>query len=852
MIVNVPAIPNVLPIVPLKNKVIFPGVVRRLVIGRKETVSLMRKIYKSLDSQEIEYVGCVPINPPQSTIEDDTEKNQSKADIIAPPIRSKNLNPPEKVIDAVFSQKTRPEDLHPFGCAVRIVRLERTVGEGFVAVVEGIARIKVDKYVSESPYLEAEVTVIPEPELSQDDQELQELAITLKSTGRKLLSTFHDLRLPTPFLTQLQKFIENASVGSLADSLVTAINSTFKEKLQILDAVDLKTRMLRAIDMLTRQIQILKISQKVHSTVEGQLSKKQREFYLRQQLDAIKEELGEKDDPSNEEDDVVDLTKRLKEASLSPEADKAAQRELKRLKRMHPTQAEYQVVRAYLEWLSEIPWNKSTTDILDIKIAEKQLNDDHYGLETVKKRVLEYLAVLKLKDDMKGPILVLVGAPGVGKTSLGKSIANALGRKFHRISLGGVRDEAEIRGHRRTYIGAMPGLIAQGLKRVGVNNPVFLLDEIDKVGHLSHHGDPSAALLEVLDPEQNNSFNDHYLNVPLDLSKVLFIATANHLDSISPPLLDRMELISLSGYTFDEKVNIAQRHLLPKQIKAHGMAPEDVKISNELLFAIATGYTREAGVRNFEREVASICRAKAVEYADARDNGELAAYRAEVSKKDIEEILGVAKYDDEVAERTSLPGVVTGLAWTASGAGGILFIEATQMAGKGNLQLTGKLGEVIKESAQIALSWVRANAYKLGIISASTEFSFFSERDIHIHFPSGAVPKDGPSAGIALLTALVSLFTKRTVPTTTAMTGEITLRGQVLPVGGIKEKIIAAHRAGITRVILPLRNMKDVEGDVPVNIKEEIKVVYVKKVWDVLEAAFDDWRTENVVIESRL
>ncbi|PKY37888.1 ATP-dependent protease La [Rhizophagus irregularis] len=603
-----------------------------------------------------------------------------------------------------------------------------------------------------------------------------------------------------------------------------------------------------AIELLARQINILKVTQKVHST----MSKKHKEFYLRQQLNAIKEELGERDDSSHEDDDITDLTKRIKEAGLSPEANKAAQRELKRLKRMHSTQAEYQVVRTYLEWLSEIPWSKSTSEIIDIDKARQQLEDDHYGLESVKKRILEYLAVLKLKGDLKGPILCLLGPPGVGKTSLGKSIASALGRKFHRISLGGVRDEAEIRGHRRTYIGAMPGLIAQGLKRVGANNPIFLLDEIDKVGHLSNHGDPSAALLEVLDPEQNNTFNDHYLNVPLDLSKVLFIATANQVDTIPAPLLDRMELINIPGYTFEEKINIAQRHLLPKQITNHGLSLDDVKMLDEVLLKIASGYTREAGVRNFEREIASVCRAKAVEYANAKDKNELENYNNEVTAKEIENILGVTKFDSEVAERAARPGVVTGLAWTSSGSGGILFIEATQMAGKGDLQLTGKLGEVIRESARIALSWVRAHAFQLGITTSKTEPTFFFQRDVHIHFPAGAIGKDGPSAGVALTIALVSLFTHRQVPTTTAMTGEITLRGQVLPVGGIKEKIIGAHRAGIKKVILPARNRKDVEGDVPVNVKNEINFVYANNIFDVLLGAFEGekiWSDSTPIVE---
>ncbi|RIA85328.1 Lon protease C-terminal proteolytic domain-containing protein [Glomus cerebriforme] len=841
-------IPKVLPIVPIRNKVLLPGGALRLQIVSRNTVQLIQKIYRSAENKESKYIiGCVPIQPPSYNKSESKETNNSST---VPFTLTRNVNrnsTPKKTIEETFNQATQPSDLHEIGCAAKIVKLERTVN-GFTVVVEGVVRIRVNRYVLEKPYLEAEVAVLPDPFVPKDDRELQELVISLKSTGRELLVILQNLKLPTPVLAQLQKVIENVSAGALVDLLISTIESTYEERLQILDAHDLKSRMSIAIGLLAKQINMFKVSQKIHSTV----SKKHREFYLRQQLNAIKEELGERDDSSNEDDDVTDLTKRIKEAGLSPEADKAAQRELKRLKRMHSTQAEYQVVRTYLEWLSEIPWSKSTTDIYDINKSRQQLEDDHYSLESVKKRVLEYLAVLKLKEDLKGPILCLLGPPGVGKTSLGKSIASALGRKFHRISLGGIRDEAEIRGHRRTYIGAMPGLIAQGLRRVGVNNPVFLLDEIDKVGHLSNHGDPSAALLEVLDPEQNNTFNDHYLNVPLDLSKILFIATANHVDTIPAPLLDRMELITVPGYTFDEKVNIAQRHLLPKQITNHGLSLGDIKLSDEVLLKIASGYTREAGVRNLEREIASVCRAKAVEYANAKDKGELDSYNGEITMEEIENILGVTKFDNEVAERIAKPGVVTGLAWTASGSGGILFIEATQMAGKGNLQLTGRLGEVIKESAKIALSWVREHAFHLGITTSKTESTFFFERDVHIHFPAGAVGKDGPSAGIALTTALVSLFTHRIVPPTTAMTGEITLRGQVLPVGGIKEKIISAHRAGIKKVILPTRNRKDVEGDVPVNVKNEINFVYANNIFDVLQGSFEGekiWTGSAPVVE---
>ncbi|KAI8921049.1 Lon protease C-terminal proteolytic domain-containing protein [Powellomyces hirtus] len=627
--------------------------------------------------------------------------------------------------------------------------------------------------------------------------------------------------------------LDSTSPGQLADLFASMIDLSMDEKLQILETTDVKTRITRTLELLTRQIQVLKISQKLQSTVESKLGKKQREFFLRQQLDAIKKELGEEED--GEEDEVADLGTRIADAKLPEEASKAAGREIRRLKRMHPSMAEYQVVRTYLEWLSELPWEKQSEDVMDIARARQQLDDDHFGLEKVKTRILEYLAVRKLKKDLKGPILCFLGPPGVGKTSLGKSLANALGRKFHRISLGGVRDEAEIRGHRRTYIGALPGRIVQGLRRCGVNNPVILLDEIDKLGRDSR-GDPSSALLEVLDPEQNSTFTDHYLNVAFDLSNVLFVATANDGDTIPGPLLDRMEVIRIPGYTFDEKLHIAERHLLPKQIKGHGLSPEEIQIDENVLLKIATGYTREAGVRNLEREVGALCRAMAVEYADAKEKNE--RFDGRVTVERLEKILGPERYDDEVAERTSIPGVVTGLAWTASGAGGLLFIEATQMAGRGVLLLTGKLGDVIKESAQISLTWVRSNAMRLGL-SKVANANVLEGLDVHIHLPAGAIPKDGPSAGVTIVTALVSLFTQKSVRDHTAMTGEITLRGQVLPVGGIKEKVLAAHRGGIKRIIMPFRNANDL-SEVPANVRSDIEFIFAKTVDEVLRAAFDD------------
>ncbi|KAF9300738.1 hypothetical protein BGZ74_007553 [Mortierella antarctica] len=632
---------------------------------------------------------------------------------------------------------------------------------------------------------------------------------------------------------------------------MSTIESTYDEKITILEATDLKERIVKAIELLTRQIHVLKISQKVHDNVEGKLNKKQREFYLRQQMAAIKEELGEKD--SGEEDEMTTIENRLTAANLPSEVQKAADREIKRLKKMQPASSEYSVIRNYLDWLGDLPWTKSSEDILDVERARKQLNDDHHGLEKVKRRILEYLAVTKLqqlKGDVKGPILCLVGPPGVGKTSLGRSIATAMGRKFHRISLGGVWDESEIRGHRRTYVGALPGLIIHGLKKCEVNNPVFLLDEIDKVGSRGHHGDPSAAFLEVLDPEQNNTFTDHYLNVPFDLSKILFIATANSVDTIPAPLLDRMELITIPGYTYAEKLAIATNHLLPKQIQLHGLSETDVQVTEEALLKVATGYTRESGVRHLEREIGSLVRAKAVEYAEneerklASSSTEGPAYQSLVTLADVEEILGQEKYVNEVTERIATPGVVTGMAYNGVG-GGILFIEVSQMPGKGQLQLTGSLGDVIKESAQIALSWVKSHGYEIGLTNSHGQ-NIMEKADVHIHMPSGGTPKDGPSAGIAMVCALVSMFSNQTVASTTAMTGEFTLRGLVMPVGGIKEKVIAAHRAGVKKIIMPLRNQKDVTSDVPANVREDIEFFYASTIWQVLREAFEG----RVVIRS--
>ncbi|KAG0035054.1 hypothetical protein BGZ81_001113 [Podila clonocystis] len=876
-------IPRTVPVLPLHDKVLLPGVVTRLQISRRDSIPLFEKILRTFDSKELSkcIVGVFPVRPPPTTLaitekgedpSNNTTTNTTSStggktkrssdhshhgELIIPTPGPIYPAPSSNVGDGALNRSSsgqgalNPAHIHSTGCAARLVRLERAVG-GFTVVLEGIVRLRLNKFTSQSPYFEADVTPMPDRAVDKNDQELQDQIVALRSTSKEFVSLLQTLKLPAPVLTQLQKFLENVGVipGQVVDLLMSTIESTYDEKITILEATDLKERIAKSIELLTRQIHVLKISQKVHDNVEGKLNKKQREFYLRQQMAAIKEELGEKD--SSEEDEMTTIENRLTAANLPPEVQKAADREIKRLKKMQPASSEYSVIRNYLDWLGDLPWTKSSEDILDVERARKQLNDDHHGLEKVKRRILEYLAVTKLqqlKGDVKGPIICLVGPPGVGKTSLGRSIATAMGRKFHRISLGGVWDESEIRGHRRTYVGALPGLIIHGLKKCEVNNPVFLLDEIDKVGSRGHHGDPSAAFLEVLDPEQNNTFTDHYLNVPFDLSKILFIATANSVDTIPAPLLDRMELITIPGYTYAEKLAIATNHLLPKQIQLHGLSETDVQVTEEALLKVATGYTRESGVRHLEREIGSLVRTKAVEYAENQErklasSTEGSTYQPLVTLADVEEILGQEKYVNEVTERIATPGVVTGMAYNGVG-GGILFIEVSQMPGKGHLQLTGSLGDVIKESAQIALSWVKGHGYEIGLTNSHGQ-NIMEKADVHIHMPSGGTPKDGPSAGIAMVCALVSMFSNQTVPSTTAMTGEFTLRGLVMPVGGIKEKVIAAHRAGVKKIIMPLRNQKDVTSDVPANVREDIEFFYASTIWQVLREAFEG----RVVIRS--
>ncbi|MFH1675234.1 MAG: endopeptidase La [Pseudomonadota bacterium] len=728
----------------------------------------------------------------------------------------------DRIVGLVVSKKKEAagaheaEDLYSIGTAAMILRMAQSDEKGIQILVQGLSRFKIIEYVEKKPYLSARIEPLTDTVIK--DLEVDALM-------NNLVGLFKNVLELSPYLPKelgaLVKSIEEP--GILADLIASSLNLSKEEKQSILETIDVKKRLTKVNNFINRELQILKLGQKIQSQVKQDIDKSQREYYLRQQLKTIKEELGEKDERSVE---VDEYRTKIEEKGLPEEAKKEADRELTRLARMHPSSSEYTVAATYLDWLTALPWNESTKDNLDVKKAQKVLDDDHYGLGKVKKRILEYLAVRKLKSDTKGPILCFVGPPGTGKTSLGRSIARALGRKFHRISLGGVRDEAEIRGHRRTYVGALPGRIIQGIRRAGSNNPLFMLDEIDKVG-ADFRGDPSAALLEVLDPEQNFSFSDHYLDVAFDLSKVMFITTANILDTIPPALKDRMEVLELLGYTDEEKVKIAKRFLIPRQLEAHGLTNKHIKFSTPAIKALISGYTREAGLRNLEREIASICRGVARQVAEGKK--ELTHIKA----NDPQKFLGPVRFYSETGIRTSTPGVVTGLAWTPAG-GELLFIEATKMNGKQVLTLTGQLGDVMKESATAALSYIRSNAKALKIPE-----DFFAKHDIHIHVPAGAIPKDGPSAGVAMLTALVSMLKQKPVIKDLAMTGEITLRGQVLPVGGVKEKVLAAHRRGIKTLIIPKWNKTDLE-DIPKNVLKSLHFHFVDKMGEVIKTAFGD------------
>ena len=706
-----------------------------------------------------------------------------------------------------------PENLYRVGTAGVIFRMFRLPDGSLRILVKGLERFRIREFVSNDPYYVAEIEILKE--FVKKDLELEALA-------KDIVKVYQELVNLSPYLPEeLSAVVMNIEdPARLADFIATNTKMETEQRQEILETLDVKERLKKILAILTKELDVLKLGEELRNKIKNEMEKAQREYLLREQLKAIKKELGEEDE---REAEFKELSERIEKAGMPDEVKKVALKELDRMRMMPPQAAEYTVIRTYLDWLIELPWSKETEDNLDIKRAKRILDADHYDLEDVKERILEFLAVRKLKKDSKGPILCFVGPPGVGKTSLGRSIARALGRKFIRISLGGVKDEAEIRGHRRTYVGALPGRIIQSIRRAGSKNPVFMLDEVDKIG-MDFRGDPASALLEVLDPEQNNTFMDHYLDVPFDLSRVMFITTANVTHTIPPALLDRMEVISIPGYTVDDKLKIAIKYLLPRQIKENGLSRKDLEITDDAIVHIITRYTREAGVRNLEREIGKIAR-KVAKRITMGDKGPFC-----VDVDDIEKYLGPIRYPKEKRLERPRIGVATGLAWTPFG-GDILFVEATKMKGKRNLILTGQLGDVMQESAQAGLSYIRSNAKKFGI-----DPNFFDKYDIHIHIPEGAIPKDGPSAGITMCVAMVSVLSEKPVRTDIAMTGEITLRGEVLPVGGIKEKVLAAKMAGIGHVILPEENRKDVKM-IPARQRKGMKFHYVENVDQALKLA---------------
>ncbi|NIA14799.1 MAG: endopeptidase La [Nitrospiraceae bacterium] len=706
-----------------------------------------------------------------------------------------------------------PDNTYEIGCIGRIMQMQHTSEGSINVIVQALKRFRVAGIVSREPYLV--VRVQPLEDIEEDSEQIVPLATTIKNQMARLIELSPNIPQEAVGIVQS---IENG--GVLADLVAGNLSISIQEKQKILATLECKQRLERLAYILAHEIELLEVSHKIQHDVKSSIDKSQREYFLREQLKAIHEELGE---GAESRPELEDYREKLAALKLPAEAKKEATRELERLARMNEASAEYHVITTFLDWMTELPWNTSTVDQLDIDRAEAILNADHHGLDKVKQRILEYLAVRKLKPNAAGPILCFVGPPGVGKTSLGHSIARALGRKFVRMSLGGVRDEAEIRGHRRTYVGAMPGRIIQSIRKTQSNNPMFMLDELDKLGS-DFRGDPSSALLEVLDPAQNDTFTDHYLSVPFDLSKVMFIATANVLDTIPWALRDRMEVIELPGYTLEEKLQIAKKYLVPRQLEAHGLKTKRLSFNAAAIRKIITHYTREAGVRNLEREIANVCRGCARLFVGGRRKP------IKIGPGGLREHLGNERFYRDQAERTRVPGVAIGMAWTAVG-GDILFVEATRMPGKGGLILTGQLGDVMKESAQAVLSYVRANAAKFGI-----DNSCFTDYDIHIHVPAGAVPKDGPSAGVTILTAVVSLLTGKRVKNNLSMTGEITLRGLVLPVGGVKEKVLAASRAGIKEIILPARCQNDLE-DVPDTIRKRTRFHFVHRMTEVLSIA---------------
>jgi ATP-dependent Lon protease len=765
--------PEQLPLLPVRDIVVFPYMVLPLFVGREMSI---KAIEAALAGNRMIFLAT------------------------------------QKALDV---ENPKPEDIHKVGTIGIIMRMLKLPDERIKILVQGTAKGKVLEYIQTEPYYSVRIAKIVEAKPPAAPLEAEAVMRTVKEQIERIIS------LGKVLMPDVMVVIENMEdPGRLADMVVSNLGLKVEVTQDVLELTDPIVRLKRVSEILAKEIDVLSMQQKIQAQAKGEMDKTQREYFLREQLKAIQKELGELDERAEE---VAEFRKRINDAKMPDKVLKECEKQLKRLEKMHPDTAESATVRTYLEWMVELPWSKKSTDNLDIKAAAKVLNEDHYDLEKVKERILEYLAVRKLKDKMKGPILCFVGPPGVGKTSLGKSIARALGREFVRISLGGVRDEAEIRGHRRTYVGALPGRIIQSIKQAGTSNPVFMMDEVDKVG-MDFRGDPSAALLEVLDPEQNHAFSDHYLGVPFDLTEVMFITTANLMDPILPALRDRMEIIEIPGYTEEEKLGIARRYLIPRQLKEHGITDKHFRLAEPTLGQIVSHYTREAGVRNLEREIANVMRKVAKKVAE----GKVQCYT--ITPVNLHSYLGVPKFLPEAEQEKDEIGVATGLAWTEAG-GDVLYIEATVMKGKGQLTLTGHLGDVMKESAQAALSYVRSREKLLGINP-----DMFSKNDLHIHVPAGAIPKDGPSAGITMATALASSLSNIPVRCDVAMTGEITLRGRVLPIGGLKEKILAAKRAKLSTVILPKRNKKDLE-EIPKHLLRGIQLVFAETMDDVIKAS---------------
>jgi ATP-dependent Lon protease len=778
---GIPTLPeDALILVPTRNLVLFPGTVLPITLGRQRSV-LAAQTAMRLNRM----VGLV------------LQRDPSIDDPIA-------------------------VDLHRMGSEASLLRYVTSPDGGHHAICQGERRFRILDFLDGYPFLAARVERIPEVEATTQDVAAR--LLNLRNQAVEVLQLLP--QTPVELVNAVQSV---TSASALADLIASFMDITPAEKQEILETVDLERRLERVSELLVYRIEVLRLSRQISEQTKGKIDDRQREFLLREQLKTIQKELGEGEDAKAQE--IAELTEKIADAKMPPEVEEHTKRELARLDRMPEASGEYSMARTYLEWLTELPWSVESGKQIDIAEARRILDADHYGLRKIKRRILEYLAIHQLNPGGRSPILCFVGPPGVGKTSLGQSIARATGRKFVRVSLGGVHDEAEIRGHRRTYIGALPGNIIQGLRRAGARDCVMMLDEIDKLGR-GIQGDPSSALLEVLDPEQNSTFRDNYLGVPFDLSKVMFITTANVLDGVPGPLRDRMEVIDLPGYVEDEKFEIARRYLIDRQVKANGLTAEQAEITDAALHAIIRDYTREAGVRQLEREIGAVLRSTAMRVAEGT------AQHVRIEPEDLTEILGPPRFEGEVAMRTSIPGVATGLAWTPVG-GDILFIEATRIPGNGRLILTGQLGDVMKESAQAALSLVKGRASGFGL-----DPEMFEKSDIHVHVPAGAIPKDGPSAGVAMFTALISLLTNRTVRSDTAMTGEISLRGLVLPVGGIKEKVVAAARACLSMVILPARNRKDYE-DIPESARSSLRFVWAERVEDVIEAALEPAAAEN-------